>query len=71
MVAMFKVLLETLTLSRTDANGLFGTTKISVFQPIQIYYTIKYRVHHMRPDMFFILHGKLKKIKRKNLYSYV
>lgn len=51
---MFKVLLKPLTLSHMDANGLFGTTKASVSQPLQIYDTIKYRVHHMRLGMVFI-----------------
>lgn len=55
---MFKVLLKPLTLSHKDANGLFGTTKVSVLQPLQIYDAIKYRVQHMRLDMVFILHGK-------------
>lgn len=57
---MFKVLLKPLTLSHMNASGLFGTTKVTVFQSLQIYDTIKYRVHHMRLDKVFILHGKLR-----------
>lgn len=43
---MFKVRLAPLSLSHMDANGLFGTTKVSIFQPLRIYDTIKYRAHH-------------------------
>lgn len=57
---MFKVLLKPLTLSHMDANGLFGTTKVSILHPLQIYDAIKYRVHHMKPGMVFILYIKLK-----------
>lgn len=58
-VAMFKVLLKPLTLSHMDANGLSGTTKVSVFQLLQMYDKIKYWVHHMRPGMIFILYSKM------------
>lgn len=60
-VAMLKVLPKPLTVSHMDANGLFGTTKVSVFQLLQIYDATKFRVHHKRPVFFFfILDGKLK-----------
>lgn len=62
---MFKVLLKPLTLSHMDANGLSGTTKVSIFQPLQIYDTINYRVHHTSLGMVFIFHSKLNDRKDK------
>lgn len=52
---MFEALLKPLTLSHMDANGLFGTTKGSVFQLLLIYDSIKHRVRHMRPEEVLIL----------------
>lgn len=70
---MFKVLLKPLTLSHMDANGLFGTTKVSIFQPLQIYDTVKCKVHHIRFNilLFCMPSCRIKKRKKKTcIYQY-